>query len=355
MNLSDFDYELPPELIAQHPAAQRDAARLLVHEVGKDHTELARVAELDSWLRRGDLLVLNDTRVMPARLHATRASGGAVELLFAEPRAEGTWCAMVRPAKKPKPGEVLSAAGGALRVRMLERLVDDDGAPGALWVVALESVVEDGAPVESLLEAHGQLPLPPYIERGEDGEVEDRERYQTVYAREPGAVAAPTAGLHFTEALLERLGALGIESTTVTLHVGMGTFLPVAVEDLDEHRMHAERYVLSERAARAIMGCRDRGGRVIAVGTTSVRVLESCASEDGGLTAGSGSTRLFIRPGYAFRAVDGLLTNFHLPKSTLLMLVSAFAGAERVRGLYERAVAERLRFYSYGDAMLLLR
>lgn len=353
MNLSDFDYELPPELIAQHPAEQRDAARLLVHEVGKDRTELARVAELDSWLRRGDLLVLNDTRVLPARLHATRSSGGAVELLFAEPRAEGAWCAMVRPAKKPKPGEVLSAAGGALRVRMIERLLDEDGSPGALWVVALES--EDGASVEALLEAHGQLPLPPYIARGEAGEVEDRERYQTVYAREPGAVAAPTAGLHFTEALLERLGALGIESTTVTLHVGMGTFLPVAVEDLDQHRMHAERYVLSERAARAITACRERGGRVIAVGTTSVRVLESCASEEGQLAAGSGSTRLFIRPGYAFRAVDGLLTNFHLPKSTLLMLVSAFAGTERVRELYERAVAERLRFFSYGDAMLLLR
>lgn len=353
MNLSDFDYELPPDLIAQHPTEQRDAARLLVHEVARDQTELAHVAELDCWLRRGDLLVLNDTRVLPARLRATRPSGGAVELLFAEPRADGTWCAMVRPAKKPKPGEVLTAGKGALRVRMLARIADDDGQPGALWEVALES--DGGESVEALLEAHGELPLPPYIERGEAGEVEDRERYQTVYARELGAVAAPTAGLHFTEALLERLAALGIKSTTVTLHVGMGTFLSVAVDDLDQHHMHSERYALSERAVREVEACRERGGRVIAVGTTSVRVLEACAAVDGRLQAGSGSTRLFIRPGYEFRVVDGLLTNFHLPKSTLLMLVSAFAGAERVRALYARAMAERLRFYSYGDAMLLLR
>jgi len=352
VRLSDFDYALPPELIAQHPAERRDAARLLVHELRDARTTLSGVSELGRWLRPGDLLVLNDTRVLRARLRARRASGGAVELLFAEPRAGGRWSAMVRPAKKPKPGEVLVAGEGALRVRMLERLAGADGAPGALWEVALEA--DGDAPVEALLEAHGELPLPPYIERPAGDEPEDRERYQTVYAREPGAVAAPTAGLHFTEALLAELREAGVATTTVTLHVGLGTFLPVASEDLDGHRMHSERYVLPEAAAAAIAACRARGGRVVAVGTTSVRVLEACAA-GGELRPGSGRTELFIRPGYEFRAVDGLLTNFHLPRSTLLMLVSAFAGVERVRELYARAIAERLRFYSYGDAMLLLR
>ncbi len=354
MHLSDFDYELPPELIAQRPADRRDAARLLVHEVLVDRTELARVAELGRFLRGGDLLVMNDTRVLPARLHAERATGGRVELLFAEPAGEGRWRAMVRPAKKPRPGEVLRAAEGALCVRLVRRLLDERGVPGALWEVELEAE-QGGGSVEALLEAHGELPLPPYIEREGGTTVEDRERYQTVYARVPGAVAAPTAGLHFTEGLLAELRALGVETATVTLHVGLGTFLPVSAEDPEEHRMHAERFVLPAATAEAVRACRERGGRVVAVGTTSVRVLETCARDDGTVEEGTGETRLFLRPGHGTRVVDGMLTNFHLPKSTLLMLVAAFAGRERILGLYERAVRERLRFYSYGDAMLLLR
>jgi S-adenosylmethionine:tRNA ribosyltransferase-isomerase len=352
MRLSDFDYDLPPELIAQRPADRRDAARLLVHAVGEDRTELASIAGLGEFLRSGDLLVLNDTRVLPARLFARRESGGRVELLLAEPVGEGRWRALVRPAKKPRPGERLAVGEGALGVRLLERLPGEDGRPGALWELEFEA--PGGESVEELLEAHGELPLPPYIEREEGMTADDRERYQTVYARVPGAVAAPTAGLHFTDELLAELRARGVRTAPVTLHVGLGTFLPVSVEDPEEHRMHAERYSLPEATAEAVRACRAEGGRVIAVGTTSVRVLETCAREDGTVHAGTGSTRLFLRPGHGPRVVDGMLTNFHLPRSTLLMLVAAFAGTERVLELYERAVRERLRFYSYGDAMLLL-
>lgn len=356
MKLTDFEYDLPPELIAQFPAERRDAARLLVHGVEADRTELTHISEIGTWLRAGDLLVVNDTKVLPARLHGRRTTGGAVEFLFTEPATDGAWRAMARPAKKLKPGELIEIAGGKLRVRMIERVLDSEGKPGALWLLSVEQT-EAAMGVEAMLEEHGELPLPPYIERqGESGPgAEDAERYQTVYAQHNGAVAAPTAGLHFTKELLAELERAGVESAPVTLHVGLGTFLPVAVDNIDEHEMHSERYILPEATAEAVKRCRKRGGRVIAVGTTSVRVLESCAAEDGSLRAGSGRTQIFIRPGYEFRCVDGLLTNFHLPGSTLLMLISALAGTQRVRDLYSQAIVERMRFYSYGDAMLLLR
>ena len=356
MKLSDFEYDLPPELIAQVPAERRDASRMLVHDASGAGAEFAHVAQLGDWLQEGDLLVLNDTRVLPARLYGKRSTGGAVEFLFTEPAGEGAWRAMVKPAKKLKPGECVRVADGAIEVRMIERVLDADGAPGALWLVEVAVPVGD-ADVQSLLEAHGELPLPPYITRVAEDErgAADLERYQAVYAQHSGAVAAPTAGLHFTRALLDELGAKGVHTATVTLHVGLGTFLPVAVENIEEHRMHSERYSLSQETVDAVRACRARGGRVVAVGTTSVRVLESCAGPGGELHAAEGRTEIFLRPGSTFHVIDGLLTNFHLPGSTLLMLVSAFAGTECVRDLYRRAIEERMRFYSYGDAMLLLR
>lgn len=356
MRTSDFHYDLPPERIAQVPAEPRDAARMLVCERASGATRHRVVSDLVEELRAGDLLVVNDTRVRPARIEARRASGGAVELLFLEPAADGTWRALARPAKKLRPGEELAVAAG-LVARAVEREVDGAGAVGAIWRVELFDPEGRGRSVGELLEAVGRMPLPPYIDRARGGDARDevdRERYQTVYARETGAVAAPTAGLHFTPRLLATLEARGVRRATVTLHVGLGTFLPVVADELAEHRMHAERYELSEDAAREVAACRARGRRVVAVGTTSVRVLESCARADGSLAPGSGETRLFIRPGHAFRAVDGFLTNFHLPESTLLMLVSARLGRDRTLALYREAVERRYRFYSYGDAMLVL-
>ena len=372
MKLSDFDYELPPELIAQHPTPERDAARLLVHDVASQRTVHSRVRELDEWLEPGDLLVVNDTRVLSARLHGRRRSGGRVELFFLEPteRDERIWRAMANPARKLKEGEQLQLEGGALVARLVQRPPQADGRPGLAWEVQLfentETAASDPAPPADptrLLQRYGHVPLPPYIRRampgqGSDGapadEVErDRERYQTVFAREPGAVAAPTAGLHFTPELLDRLQERGVERASVTLHVGPGTFQPVKCEDIEEHRMHSERYVLPEATVEAVAQTRARGGRVVAVGTTSVRVLEGAVREGGALVAGAGATELFLRPGSRFRVVDALFTNFHLPQSSLLMLVSAFAGRERVLDLYRLAIAQRYRFFSYGDAMLL--
>lgn len=356
MKLADFDYELPPERIAQQPAERRDAARLFVHSIARDASEHRSVRELPELLRPADLLVLNDTRVRRARLHARRASGGRVELLLLEPEAGGSaWRALARPSARLRAGEELALEGGELGVRLTERL-EQAGAPSAQWRVELSA--SSGAPVdvEAALERHGELPLPPYIERAAGSDpraLVDRERYQTVYARSLGAVAAPTAGLHFTPELLSALAARGIASATLTLHVGLGTFQPVQAEDVREHAMHAESYELPRATVDAIAACRARGGRVIAVGTTSCRVLESCAQPDGSLRAGQGSTRLFLLPGSPLRAVDALLTNFHLPRSTLLMLVSAFAGRERVLRLYREAIERGYRFYSYGDAMLL--
>jgi S-adenosylmethionine:tRNA ribosyltransferase-isomerase len=354
VRLSDFDYELPPELIAQAPAASRDEARLLVHHKAEGTSEHRRVRDLPVLLRRGDLLVLNDTRVLPARLFARRASGGRVELLLTEPDPgqAGTWRALAHPARRLHAGERLALEGGPQRVHMLARARAPDGSLAPEWQLAFEDEHGEALPAEAVLEELGQVPLPPYVTRAA-AEL-DRERYQTVYARQLGAVAAPTAGLHFTPELLEHLEQGGIARATLTLHVGPGTFRPVKCAEIEQHRMHAERFELPAGTARAVNATRAAGGRVVAVGTTVVRALESSVGADGQVLASAGRTDLFLYPGCRFRAVDALLTNFHLPRSTLLMLVCAFAGRERVLELYRLAVEQRYRFYSYGDALLVL-
>ena len=361
MRLDDFDYELPGELVAQVPAPERTAARLLVHEIEADRTTHASVATLPEFLRPGDLLVANDTRVRPLRLFGRRESGGRVELLFVEQLAEDadgrTWRALVKGGRKLRPGEpiALGEDGDGCSIEMVERRRDAAGELDPAWVVRWNV---DAGEVGSWIDRLGRMPLPPYIARERDGDERDeldRERYQTVFARNEGAVAAPTAGLHFTPELLAALEERGVERAQVTLHVGEGTFAPVKVEDAREHVMHSERFVLGEDTVRQIRACRERGGRVVAVGTTSARVLESCVDEHGDVKAASGETRLYLYPGRELRVVDALFTNFHLPKSTLLLLVSAFAGRERILELYREAVRERYRFFSYGDAMLLSR
>ena len=337
MRLSDFDFELPPELIAQHPVPDRSGSRLL--HVRADGLDDRAFRDLPGLLSPGDLLVMNDTRVIRARLLGEKAStGGAVEALIERVTGEREAIAQLRASKSARPGT-------RLRFGSAEATVT--GRHEEFFLLSFDE------PVLEALEREGRLPLPPYIEHTPDAQ--DDTRYQTVFAREPGAVAAPTAGLHFDDALLARLGAMGVDTAFVTLHVGAGTFQPVRVEDLREHRMHSERYVLPQATAQAIERTRARGGRVIAVGTTSLRTLESAANADGTLQASSGETNLFVTPGYRFKAVDRLITNFHLPRSTLMMLVSAFAGVQRIRGAYAHAIAQRYRFFSYGDAMLLER
>jgi S-adenosylmethionine:tRNA ribosyltransferase-isomerase len=337
LTLDDFDYLLPPECIAQSPLADRSASRLLVMDGATltDHN-FTDVPEL---LLPGDLLVMNDTRVLHARLFGQKGTGGQVEVLVERITGDDTVLAQVRASKPPKPG-------GRIR---LEDAFDAEvlGREGEFYRLRFP-----GDAVE-LIEKHGRLPLPPYIERSAASA--DEERYQTVFARERGSVAAPTAGLHFDAPLLERLRAKGIGITHVTLHVGAGTFQPVRVQDLSQHRMHTERYHLPQATADAIAATRQRGGRVIAVGTTSLRTLESAAHLDGTLKAGAGETALFVTPGYHFRVVDLLITNFHLPKSTLLMLVSAFGGMDEIRAAYRHAIDTGYRFFSYGDAMLIHR
>ncbi|MBM3991928.1 MAG: tRNA preQ1(34) S-adenosylmethionine ribosyltransferase-isomerase QueA [Planctomycetes bacterium] len=353
MKLSDFDYCLPEERIAQNPVEPRDLARLFVHDIEGDESEHRQVRDLEALLRRGDLLVVNDTKVRRARLVGARESGGAVEMLLLELRADLAWRALVRPAAKLREGERIDLEGGQLAA-----VIGARGPEGGERLVQILDPRTGERASEELLESVGRAPLPPYIRRprGVDPLSErDRASYQTVFARELGAVAAPTAGLHFTPELLARLDARGVERTSVTLHVGEGTFKGVSVEDVSQHVMHSERYELSRETVAAVERCRARGGRVVAVGTTSVRVLESCAAATGRLVAGSGETRLFLVPGAPFHVVDVLLTNFHLPKSTLLMLVSAFAGRERMLRLYAEALERRYRFFSYGDAMLLVR
>ena len=342
MKTSDFDYALPPALIAQHPPTERGQSRLLHLPGGAAPLEHRQVAALPGLLRTGDLLVFNDTRVIPARVFGRKATGGQIEVLLE--RAVGSHRALVqvRASKAPKAGSELFLGPEALPVSVL-------GRREALFELAFPAKQE----VLPFFETVGEMPLPPYIERSAD--LEDHARYQTVYARHPGAVAAPTAGLHFTEALLGELEAAGVGQTTVTLHVGAGTFSPVRGEELTAHRMHEERYVLPPEAVAAIEASRARGGRVVAVGTTVVRVLETAARRPGGLAPHSGETDIFIYPPFPFRVVDGLMTNFHLPQSTLLMLVSAFAGWSAVREAYEAAVEDGYRFFSYGDAMLLWR
>ncbi len=338
--VSDFDFALPPDLIAQHPAAERSASRLLD---GRTDPPVDRVfRELPDLLNPGDLLVFNDTKVIKARLYGAKASGGAVEALVERvlPGTREVWAHM-RASKSPKPGAVVRFAD-AFDAEVLGRCGPDDG----LFHLRLS-----GDPFE-LLERHGHVPLPPYI--AHDDSADDVRRYQTVFAREPGAVAAPTAALHFDEPLLARLAERGIGTAHVTLHVGAGTFQPVRVESLAEHKMHSEWFQVTPETVDAIARCRAAGGKVTAVGTTTLRALES-AAVGGELAAGARETDIFITPGFDFQVVDRLVTNFHLPKSTLMMLVSAFAGYEPIMALYRHAIAQRYRFFSYGDAMLLER
>jgi S-adenosylmethionine:tRNA ribosyltransferase-isomerase len=335
VRLSDFDYELPPELIAQHPAAERAASRLMHVDGTSGAIEDLQFRDIVRLIAPGDLLVVNDTRVIKARLHGRKDSGGEVEVLVERILGDKLALAQVRASKPPKEGRAIVVGGESIAVL---------GRRGEFYELAF--------PREVLvfLEAHGEVPLPPYITHAAASE--DESRYQTVYARSPGAVAAPTAGLHFDEAILAALAAKGVARASVTLHVGAGTFQPVRTEDLSAHVMHSEWYEVPQATVRAVGEARERGGKVIAVGTTALRALESAAS-GGKLEAGTAQTRLFITPGYRFRVVERLVTNFHLPKSTLLMLVSAFAGAANMRRAYAHAVAGRYRFFSYGDAMLL--
>jgi S-adenosylmethionine:tRNA ribosyltransferase-isomerase len=353
MRLSDFDFELPPDRIAQRPAARRDAARLLVEHLPDGPRRDRTFGDIVDELCPGDLLVLNDVRVRPARLHAARPTGGRVELLLVErvPGDAPRYLAMARPAAKLRPGMELTLEGREatrFSVRCIERPVGPDGEPEPHWLVELSGEEE------ALLASCGELPLPPYIERDHGPDADDAERYQTVYARAGLAVAAPTAGLHFTPELLATLEARGVRRASLTLDVGPGTFRPVQHEDLDAHPMHAETYELPPETVAAVRATRAAGGRVIACGTTTVRALESAARFDD-LEPGRRTTRLFLKPGERFHVVDGMITNFHLPKSTLLMLVAAFAGIERMRSAYAHAIEQGYRFYSYGDASLWLR
>ena len=340
LTVDDFDFPLPPELIAQHPAAERSGSRML-HVCGRQLFD-RQFADLPTLLKARDLLVFNDTRVIKARFFGHKESGGQVEVLL-ERIVDATHAiAQVRASKAPKPGTKLKLAD-AFEVVVTGRA----GASGEFF--ALETV--DRNSLWELAEQHGKLPLPPYIEHPAEGA--DETRYQTVYAREPGAVAAPTAGLHFDEPMLETLRAQGLNTAFLTLHVGAGTYQPVRVDRIAEHKMHSERFEIPPATAAAIAATRAAGGRIIAVGTTSLRALESAGNDDGTVRVGAAETDIFITPGYRFKVVDRLITNFHLPKSTLLMLVSAFAGYANIRAAYAHAVAERFRFFSYGDAMLL--
>jgi S-adenosylmethionine:tRNA ribosyltransferase-isomerase len=344
MRLSDFDYELPPELVAQVPPAERTGSRLLC--LDGDACQDRRFADLPALLAPGDLLVFNDTRVIKARLFGTKSTGGRVEVLVERVLSDGEALVHLRASKSPKPGMVITfgEAGDPVAATMVER-------QGALFRLAFVP----GVRVLDVLERLGEVPLPPYIERRP--ELLDAARYQTVFAREPGAVAASTAGLHFDAPLLEALEARGVRRAFLTLHIGAGTFQPVRDDDLSKHVMHHEAWSLPQATVDAISATKAAGGRVVAVGTTVVRTLETVASRapDGALSACSGETDLFITPGFSFRVVDRMVTNFHLPKSTLLMLVSAFAGVEPIRHAYRHAVEQRYRFFSYGDAMLLSR
>ncbi len=340
MRVADFDYSLPPELIAQYPLAQRSASRLLTLDAAHGAIADRHFAELPALLNAGDLLVFNDTRVIPARLFGRKSSGGQVELLVERVLDAQRVLAQVRASIAPKPGSEL-LLDGDVRVRVLAR-------QDAMFELGFD----DPRSVLDILQAIGHIPLPPYIQRADQHA--DRERYQTVFARRDGAVAAPTAGLHFDQTVLETLTARGVEFAYVTLHVGAGTFQPVRVEELKDHHMHAEFAEVSAQVCAQAANTRARGGRVIAVGTTAVRSLES-AAQGGSLAPFSGDTRLFITPGYQFKAVDALITNFHLPRSTLLMLVSAFAGYENVMHAYQHAVQNKYRFFSYGDAMFISR
>ena len=336
-SLSDFDFDLPPERIAQLPLPDRSASRLL--QLDGDQITDRHFADIVDQLQPGDLLVMNNTRVLKARFFGVKETGGQVEVLVERVLDNRTVLAQVRASKSPKPGNRIRLAD-AFDVTVGERA-------GEFFTLHFPA---QGGDVFELIEAHGRLPLPPYIEHTADAF--DEQRYQTVYSKEPGAVAAPTAGLHFDQPLLDRLAGKGVKLAYVTLHVGAGTFQPVRVEDLSEHKMHTEWYTIPQETVDAVRAARAAGRDVVAVGTTSLRALES-ASQSGQLVAGSGDTALFITPGYIFKTVTRLITNFHLPKSTLMMLVSAFAGYHEIRKAYQHAIANEYRFFSYGDAMLL--
>ncbi|PRY95004.1 S-adenosylmethionine:tRNA ribosyltransferase-isomerase [Hasllibacter halocynthiae] len=343
MRLDAFDFDLPEELIAVRPARPRSSARLLVAEAGAIADR--RASDLPSVLRPGDRLVLNDTKVIPARLTGTRRRGEAearMDVTLLEPRGDGRWSALVRPLRKLSEGEIIVFPGG-----LSATFAGREGDAAILSFRAEEDF-------DTALERAGRMPLPPYIEGRRAADDADRTDYQTVWAREAGAVAAPTASLHFDEPLLAALRARGVGFTHVTLHVGAGTFLPVKAEDTDDHVMHAERGRIAPRAAAEIAATRAEGGRVIPVGTTAMRLLETAARETGMVQPWEGATDIFITPGFRFRASDALMTNFHLPRSTLMMLVGAFMGMDRIRGIYAYAIAERYRFFSYGDASLLV-
>ena len=343
MKTSDFNYELPGELIAQYPSDVRDASRLLVLRRSDGSIEHRTFRDVVAYLSAGDVLVLNESEVVPARLLGVKEkSGGRVEMFVLRELGNGRWEALVRPGARVRDGAMLAFGDGRLRARVLGSLAEGKR--------EVEFAAEGD--VAAALNELGHVPLPPYIDR-EDEEI-DRERYQTVYARVKGAVAAPTAGLHFTERVLEALEDAGVRVARLVLHVGLGTFRPVGAEDPSDHVMEEERFAISPQAAALVNGARQAGGRVVAVGTTVVRALETVADKSGCVMPGEGATRLFIRPPHRFRAVDALVTNFHLPRSTLIMLVSAFAGRENVLAAYEDAVRERYRFYSYGDAMLIV-
>lgn len=340
MNLHDFYYDLPPELIAQDPLKDRSGSRLLLLDRKTGETAHRIFREITEYLVPGDCLVINDTKVIPARLMGSRIGTGAkIEVLLLKRREDRVWETLVKPGKKARPGAKISFGDGLLVGEVLE--VVEDG--NRLIRFDYEGIFEE------ILDQLGQMPLPPYITH----QLKDKNRYQTVYAKHDGSAAAPTAGLHFTPELLREIQEKGVQIVRVTLHVGLGTFRPVKVENILEHHMHSEYYVVEEEAARQINETKRKGGRVIAVGTTSCRTLESASGEDGILKSGRGWTDIFIYPGYSFRMTDGLITNFHLPESTLLMLVSALAGRERIMDVYAEAVRERYRFFSFGDAMFI--
>ncbi|BEU87737.1 tRNA preQ1(34) S-adenosylmethionine ribosyltransferase-isomerase QueA [Selenomonas sp. TAMA-11512] len=338
MQLTDFDYELPEERIAQTPMEPRNASRLMVLDRAQQSIEHRHFYDLKGYLQRGDTLIVNDTRVMPARLFGTRTTGAHVEVLLLKRIDRDRWESLVKPGRKARPGEVITFSEN-LSARVLE--TTDFG--GRIIEFSYEGVFEE------ILDQLGETPLPPYIHE----KLKDRERYQTVYAREQGSAAAPTAGLHFTKGQLKEIEAAGVHIGYVTLHVGLGTFRPVNAEVIEEHEMHSEYYMVSAETAALIRETKASGHRVIAVGTTSVRTLESAANDDGSIEAAGGWTKIFIYPGYTFKIVDAMITNFHLPKSSLVMLVSAFAGREYILDAYRTAVREKYRFFSFGDAMFI--
>lgn len=339
MKTSDFLYDLPESLIAQTPLQRRDSSRLMLLNKDSGEIEHKHFYDLPNYLQAGDCLVLNDSRVLPARLFGVRPSGGMVELVLLHDRGDGRWECLCRPGRKMRLGTEVSFGNGELKAYVAEILPDG----GRIMQFQYQGIFLE------ILERLGQMPLPPYIKT----QLEDKDRYQTVYAREPGSAAAPTAGLHFTPELLDTIRNKGVEVCFVTLHVGLGTFRPVKVENIEDHDMHSEYCIISEQTAETINRCKAAGGRIISVGTTSCRTIESFAAEDGTMTASSGWTNIFIYPGYKFKCIDALVTNFHLPGSTLIMLVSALAGRENVLNAYNTAVQNEYRFFSFGDAMFI--